>query len=62
MSWSARSRKGIQFEALHGQLVNLVILFLVPQGQFQKHLHALANIAKQLHREDFRDGLRRRFL
>jgi len=22
------------------------MLFLVPQGQFQKHLHTLANIAK----------------
>ena len=57
-----RSRKGIQFDALDGQPVNLVILFLVPQGDFQKHLHALANIAKMLHRDDFRDGLRCRYL
>ena len=33
------------------------MLFLVPQGQFQKHLHTLANIAKLLHREDFRRSL-----
>jgi mannitol/fructose-specific phosphotransferase system IIA component (Ntr-type) len=32
-------------------------LFLVPQGQFQKHLHTLANIAKLLHRADFRQAL-----
>ena len=57
-----RSRNGLQFDALDGQPVNLVILFLVPQGEFQKHLHTLANIAKLLHRDDFRDGLRRRFL
>jgi hypothetical protein len=30
---------------------------LVPQGQFQKHLHTLANLAKPLHKQDFRDGL-----
>jgi mannitol/fructose-specific phosphotransferase system IIA component (Ntr-type) len=35
----------------------LVLLFLVPQGQFQKHLHPLANLAKLLHKQDFRDGL-----
>jgi mannitol/fructose-specific phosphotransferase system IIA component (Ntr-type) len=57
-----RSRKGMQFDSLDGQPVDLVILLLVPQGDFQKHLHALANIAKMLHRDDFRDGFRRRFL
>ncbi len=30
--------------------------FLVPQGQFQKHLHTLTNPAKLLHKQDFRDG------
>src|SRR5439155_4101704 len=57
-----RSRKGLQFDALDGQPVNLVILFLVPHGEFLKHVHTLAKIAKMLHRDDFRDGLRRRFL
>jgi mannitol/fructose-specific phosphotransferase system IIA component (Ntr-type) len=38
-----RSRKGVNFEALDNQPVNLVMLFLVPQGQFQKHLHTLAH-------------------
>ena len=33
------------------------MLFLVPQGQFQKHLHTLANIAKLLHKADFRQAL-----
>ena len=33
------------------------MLFLVPQGQFQKHLHTLANIAKILHNNDFRQSL-----
>jgi fructose-specific phosphotransferase system IIA component len=52
-----RSRKGVSFEALDNQPVNLVMLFLVPQGQFQKHLHTLANIAKLLHRAEFRQAL-----
>ena len=52
-----RSSKGLQFEALDNQPVNLVVLFLVPQGQFQKHLHTLAEIAKLLHKKDFRKTL-----
>jgi mannitol/fructose-specific phosphotransferase system IIA component (Ntr-type) len=56
-----RSRKGVQFDAVDGKPVNLVMLFLVPQGQFQKHLHTLANLAKLLHSDDFRDGLWRHF-
>jgi fructose-specific phosphotransferase system IIA component len=52
-----RSAKGVNFDALDNQPVNLVMLFLVPQGQFQKHLHTLANIAKLLHNKDFRQAL-----
>ncbi len=52
-----RSKQGMQFESLDNQPVNLVILFLVPQGQFQKHLHTLSNIAKNLHNADFRTAL-----
>ena len=52
-----RSRRGIQFDALDGKPVRLVLLFLAPQGQFQKHLHTLSNLAKLLHKSDFRGGL-----
>ena len=52
-----RSKKGVNFDSLDNQPVNLVMLFLVPQGQFQKHLHTLANIAKLLHKADFRQAL-----
>ena len=52
-----RSPKGLNFDALDNQPVKLVMLFLVPQGQFQKHLHTLANIAKMLHNKDFRAAL-----
>ncbi len=52
-----RSSKGVQFEALDGKLVHRVMLFLVPQSEFQKYLHTLANLAKLLHKADFGDGL-----
>ena len=52
-----RSRRGVNFDALDNQPVTLVMLFLVPQGQFQKHLHTLAKIAKLLHRKEFRTAL-----
>ena len=52
-----RSTKGINFDALDNQPVNIVVLFLVPQGQFQKHLHTLADIAKLLHKKEFRTAV-----
>src|SRR5437870_7378905 len=52
-----RSKTGVNFDALDNQPVNLVMLFLVPQGQFQKHLHTLARIAKLLHKKEFRQAL-----
>lgn len=52
-----RSKAGINFDALDNQPVKLVMLFLVPQGQFQKHLHTLAEIAKLLHKPELRQAL-----
>lgn len=52
-----RSQTGVNFDALDSKPVNLVMLFLVPQGQFQKHLHTLAEIAKLLHKSEFRKAL-----
>ncbi len=52
-----RSKTGVNFDALDNQPVNLIMLFLVPQGQFQKHLATLASIAKILHNKDFRQEL-----
>ncbi len=52
-----RSRSGVNFDALDNQPVHLVTLFLVPQGQFQKHLHTLAGIAKVLRKEEFLKAL-----
>jgi mannitol/fructose-specific phosphotransferase system IIA component (Ntr-type) len=55
------SRNGIRFAASDSEVVNLVILFVVPQGQAQQHVNVLAKIAKMIQRADFRDDLRRRF-
>jgi len=52
-----RSRHGINFDALDGQPVKLVIIVLVPQGRFQKHLHTLAEIAKLLQKSELRQAL-----
>lgn len=52
-----RSRTGIDFDALDGQPVKLVMLFLVPQGRFQNNLHILAAIAKMLQRREIRQAL-----
>lgn len=52
-----RSKKGVQFESADNQPVKFVMLFLVPYGQFQKHLHTLANIAKLLSNKDLRQAL-----
>jgi PTS system nitrogen regulatory IIA component len=51
-----RSKNGIDFSALDGKPVHKVALLLIPQGEFQKHLHGLAELAKLLHREDFGEG------
>jgi len=52
-----KSGTGVNFDSLDGQPVNLVILLLVPQGQFQKHLHTVANIAKLCRQADFRQAV-----
>lgn len=52
-----RSKDGINFDALDGQPVKLVMLILVPQGKFQEHLHTMAAIAKLLYKKEFRQSL-----
>jgi len=52
-----RATGGIDFEALDEKPVNLVILLLIPQGQFQKHLHTVSNIAKLMHKDELRLAL-----
>ena len=52
-----RSTAGIDFDSMDGQAVNLVTLLLVPQKQFQQHLHTVSGIAKLFSNETFRQAL-----
>jgi mannitol/fructose-specific phosphotransferase system IIA component (Ntr-type) len=52
-----RSKSGLDFGSQDGKPVNLVLLFLVPKGQFQEYLKTLSNLAKALNRPDITDSL-----
>lgn len=52
-----RSTTGIEFESLDNQPVKFVVLFVVPQDQFQTHLRTLAAIAKFLNDRGVRERL-----
>jgi fructose-specific phosphotransferase system IIA component len=51
----ARSSTGINFDSLDNQPVKLVVLFLVPAGQYQQHLKTLASISRFLNDREFRE-------
>jgi len=51
------SEAGIDFEALDGALVHFVILFIVPQTNYQMHLHTLSAIAKMFTNSEIRRRL-----
>jgi len=51
------SKGGIQFDALDGKPVHIVVLFLVPAPQHQEHLKTLAAISRQLNQKGFRKEL-----
>jgi len=52
------ARHDIDFAALDGEPVRIVLLFVVPKNQFQQHLNTLANIARVLSDAETRDRLR----
>ena len=52
-----RSQAGMDFDALDGQPVKLTTLLLVPQQQFQQHLHTVGGIAKLFSDAKFREAL-----
>jgi mannitol/fructose-specific phosphotransferase system IIA component (Ntr-type) len=43
-----RPTHGVEFQALDNQPVTMCLLFLTPQGQFQKHLQLLSSFARFL--------------
>jgi PTS system nitrogen regulatory IIA component len=54
----ARLERPIDFEALDGQVVDLVFLLLAPEGAGADHLKALARIARLLRNTDVAHKLR----
>jgi len=53
----ARLNPAIDFQALDNQPVRLCVLFLTPQGQFQKHLLTLSTFARFLSNKENRQKL-----
>ena len=51
------SEDGIEFDALDGEPVHLVMLFVVPEERFQEHLDTLAEIARTLTSEELREAI-----
>jgi mannitol/fructose-specific phosphotransferase system IIA component (Ntr-type) len=52
-----RSQSGIEFESLDNKPVHFIVLFLVPEHQFQAHLKTLSAIAKFFNDRFMRDAL-----
>ena len=53
----ARSKDGVDFEALDNAPVNFVILFIVPKKEYNLHLQALAAIARMFNNCEVRQQL-----
>jgi len=49
--------QGIPFESFDGKPAKLVILLLIPQGDFQRHVRTLAGIAKLGSISDLRESI-----
>ena len=52
-----RSRAGIDFEAQDREAVHFVVLFISPLKSYQKHLHALAAIARMFTKPETRERM-----
>lgn len=52
------SKKGVDFDSLDGETVNIFFLLLAPQDSAGPHLKALARISRLLKDKYFRDNLR----
>lgn len=53
----ARSKEGVDFEALDNAPVNFIILFVVPKKDYSMHLQTLAAIAKMFNNCEIRKQL-----
>jgi mannitol/fructose-specific phosphotransferase system IIA component (Ntr-type) len=52
-----RSQQGIDFAAQDSSAVHFIVLFISPRKSYQKHLHALAAIARMFTKMETRDSM-----
>lgn len=52
-----RSRAGIDFDSQDANAVHFVVLFISPRKSYQKHLHALAAIARMFTKPETREKM-----
>jgi len=53
----ARHREGVDFDAIDGKPVHIVVLLLVPDSDDRQHLELLAQLARNLQLEHFREQI-----
>ncbi|NWK56678.1 PTS sugar transporter subunit IIA [Verrucomicrobiaceae bacterium N1E253] len=53
----ARSKEGVEFESIDHAPVNFIVLFIVPQKDYNMHLQTLAAIAKMFNNCEVRQRL-----
>lgn len=53
----ARHQDGVNFEAIDGQPVHIVVLLLVPDSDDRQHLELLAKLARSLQSSDSREAI-----
>lgn len=52
------SKRGVDFSAIDGEPVHIVILLLVPKARINRHIKTMAQVARVFHREDVRSAIR----
>ena len=53
----ARHAKGVSFDSIDGKPVHIVVLLLVPDSDDRQHLELLAQLARNLQQEKFREQI-----
>ncbi|MDQ6993695.1 MAG: PTS sugar transporter subunit IIA [Mariprofundus sp.] len=51
----ARHVRGVDFDAIDGQPVHIIVLLLVPDSDDRRHLELLAQLARNLQQQSFRE-------
>jgi mannitol/fructose-specific phosphotransferase system IIA component (Ntr-type) len=52
------SKRGVDFKAIDGEPVYIVILLLVPKALISRHIKTMAQVARIFHRDEVRSAIR----